>query len=39
MIPIPEKIDEALAEIVGDISYSREGCKKDEEQFLREELK
>lgn len=36
LIPIPEKVDEALAELIGDIKYSREERKRAEEQFLKE---
>ena len=36
LIPIPEKIDEALAELIGDITYSREERRRAEEQFLKE---
>ncbi|MDH5753679.1 MAG: hypothetical protein OEY95_00500 [Candidatus Bathyarchaeota archaeon] len=36
LIPIPEKIDEALAELLGDITYSREERKRAEEQLLKE---
>ena len=36
LIPIPEKIDEALAELLGDITYSREERKLAEEQLLKE---
>jgi len=34
LIPIPERIDEALAELIGDITYSREERKRAEEQLL-----
>jgi len=36
LIPIPEKVDEALAELIGDITYSREERKRAEEHFLEE---
>jgi len=36
LIPIPERIDEALAKLIGDITYSREERKQAEEQLLRE---
>ena len=36
LIPIPEKLDEALAELIGDITYSREERKRAEEQLLKE---
>jgi bifunctional DNA-binding transcriptional regulator/antitoxin component of YhaV-PrlF toxin-antitoxin module len=36
LIPIPEKIDGALAELLGDITYSREERKQAEEQLLKE---
>jgi bifunctional DNA-binding transcriptional regulator/antitoxin component of YhaV-PrlF toxin-antitoxin module len=36
LIPIPEKVDEALAELIGDIKYSREERRRAEEQFLKE---
>jgi len=36
LIPIPERIDEALAELIGDITYSREERKRAEEKLLRE---
>ena len=36
LIPIPEKVDEALAKLIGDITYDREGRKRAEEQLLKE---
>lgn len=36
MVPIPETLDEALAELIGDIIYSREERKRAEEQLLKE---
>jgi len=36
LIPIPEKVDETLAELIGDIMYSREERKRVEEQLLKE---
>lgn len=36
LIPIPDNVDEALAEILGDIAYSREERKRAEEQLLKE---
>ena len=36
LIPIPDNVDEALAEILGDIAYSREERKIAEEQLLKE---
>ena len=36
LIPIPEKVDETLAELIGDIMYSREERKRAEEQLLKE---
>ena len=36
LIPIPERIDEALAELIGDITYNREERKRAEEQLLGE---
>jgi len=36
LIPIPERIDEALAELIGDITYSREERRRAEEQLLKE---
>jgi bifunctional DNA-binding transcriptional regulator/antitoxin component of YhaV-PrlF toxin-antitoxin module len=36
LIPIPDDVDEALAEILGDIAYSREERKRAEEQLLKE---
>lgn len=36
LIPIPEKVDEALAELIGDIKYSRTERRRAEEQFLKE---
>jgi len=36
LIPIPEDIDEALAKIIGDITYDREERKRAGEQLLKE---
>jgi len=36
LIPIPERVDETLAELIGDIAYSREERKRAEEHLLRE---
>ena len=36
LIPIPEDVDEALAEILGNIAYSREERKRAEEQIQKE---
>jgi bifunctional DNA-binding transcriptional regulator/antitoxin component of YhaV-PrlF toxin-antitoxin module len=36
LIPIPDDVDEALAEILGDIAYSKEERKRAEEQLSRE---
>jgi len=36
LIPIPERVDETLAELIGDIAYSREERKKAEEHLTRE---
>ncbi len=36
LIPIPDNIDDALAENLGDITYSREERKRAEEQLLKE---
>lgn len=36
LIPIPDNIDEALAELVGDITFSREERKRAEEHLLGE---
>jgi len=36
IIPIPERIDEALAELIGDVTYDREERKRAEEQLLKE---
>jgi len=36
LIPIPESVDEALAELIGDIKFSREERRRAEEQFLKE---
>jgi len=36
LIPIPEKVDEALAKLIGDITYSKEERKRAEEQLLKE---
>lgn len=36
LVPIPERIDEALAGLIGDITYSREERGRAEEQLLKE---
>jgi len=36
MIPIPESIDEALAKLIGDVTYGREERRRAEEQLLKE---
>lgn len=36
LIPIPEDVDEALAELIGDISFSRDERKRAEEKLLKE---
>ncbi|MEM3551281.1 MAG: AbrB/MazE/SpoVT family DNA-binding domain-containing protein [Candidatus Bathyarchaeia archaeon] len=36
LIPIPERVDEALAELLGDITFSREEREKAEKQLLKE---
>jgi len=36
LIPIPDRVDEALAELIGDITFSREERKRAEEQLLKE---
>jgi len=36
LIPIPESVDEALAELIGDIKYNREERRRAEEQLLKE---
>jgi len=36
IIPIPERIDEALAKLIGDVTYGREERKRAEEQLLKE---
>jgi len=36
LIPIPERVDEALAKLIGDIAYGREERKRAEEQLLGE---
>ena len=36
LIPIPERVDEALAKLIGDITYSREERRRAEEQLLKE---
>ena len=38
LIPIPEKVDEALAELIGNITYSREGRRRAEEHLLKEAM-
>ena len=35
LIPIPERIDEALAELIGDITFSREERERAEKQLSR----
>jgi bifunctional DNA-binding transcriptional regulator/antitoxin component of YhaV-PrlF toxin-antitoxin module len=36
LIPIPDNVDDALAEILADITYGREERKRAEEQLLKE---
>jgi len=36
LIPIPENVDDSLAELIGDITYSREERKKAEDHLLKE---
>lgn len=36
LIPIPDRVDDALAELIGDITFSRDERKKAEEQLLKE---
>jgi len=36
LIPIPESVDDVLAELIGDIPYGREERKRAEEQLLKE---
>jgi len=36
LIPIPDRVDETLAELIGDIAYSREERKRAEGHLLRE---
>jgi hypothetical protein len=36
LIPIPDSVDEALSELIGDITYTREERKRAEEQLLKE---
>jgi bifunctional DNA-binding transcriptional regulator/antitoxin component of YhaV-PrlF toxin-antitoxin module len=36
LIPIPEGVDEALAGLLGDITFSREERERAEEQLLKE---
>jgi len=36
LIPIPERVDEALAKLIGDITYSREERKRADEQLSKE---
>jgi len=36
LIPIPENVEEALADLIGDISYSRDERRKAERQLLKE---
>lgn len=36
LIPIPERIDEALAELIGDIAYNKKERRRAEEQLLKE---
>ena len=36
LIPIPERIDEALAELIGDITFSREERERAEKQLSEE---
>ncbi|MGQ9530597.1 MAG: hypothetical protein ACUVQX_04990 [Candidatus Bathycorpusculaceae bacterium] len=36
LIPIPDRVDEALANLIGNIVYCREERKRAEEQLLKE---
>jgi len=36
LIPIPDRVDEALSELIGDITYTKEERKRAEEQLLKE---
>ncbi len=36
LIPVPERVDEALARLIGDITYGREERRRGEEQLLKE---
>lgn len=36
LIPIPDDVDEALSELIGDIVYSREERERAEKQLLKE---
>ena len=36
LIPIPERVDEALAKLIGDITYGREERKRADERLLKE---
>ncbi|MGC8849176.1 MAG: AbrB/MazE/SpoVT family DNA-binding domain-containing protein [Candidatus Bathyarchaeia archaeon] len=36
LIPIPDRIDEALAELFGDITFTREERERAEKQLLKE---
>ncbi|MEM2849394.1 MAG: hypothetical protein QXI36_03865 [Candidatus Bathyarchaeia archaeon] len=36
LIPIPDDVDKALSELIGDIIYSREEREKAEKQLLKE---
>lgn len=38
LIPIPERVDEALAKLIGDITYGREERKRAEEELLKETM-
>ncbi|MEM2912319.1 MAG: AbrB/MazE/SpoVT family DNA-binding domain-containing protein [Candidatus Bathyarchaeia archaeon] len=38
LIPIPDRVDEALAELIGDITFSRDERKRAEEQLLKEAI-
>jgi len=36
LIPIPDRVDEALAGLIGDITFSREERRRAEEHLLKE---
>jgi len=38
LIPIPERVDEELAKLLGDITYDREERRRAEEQLLKETI-